>query len=51
MKFFFDENFPRPALIQLQAAGHSDTHALKLFRRARRMKLCLTARKMNKPSL
>jgi hypothetical protein len=31
MKFFPDENFPRPALIQLQFAGHSALHALEIF--------------------
>ena len=31
MKFFLDENFPRPALTQLQAAGHSAAHALEIF--------------------
>ena len=31
MKFFLDENFPRPALTQLQAAGHSAVHALEIF--------------------
>lgn len=31
MKFFLDENFPRPALLQLQNAGHSATHALEIF--------------------
>jgi|ERR1043165_522205 predicted nuclease of predicted toxin-antitoxin system len=31
MKFFLDENFPRPALVQLQAAGHSANHALETF--------------------
>jgi predicted nuclease of predicted toxin-antitoxin system len=31
MKFFLDENFPRPALIQLQFAGHSALHALEIF--------------------
>jgi predicted nuclease of predicted toxin-antitoxin system len=30
MKFFLDENFPRPALIQLQSAGHSALHALEI---------------------
>jgi hypothetical protein len=28
MKFFLDENFPRPALAQLQSAGHTAVHAL-----------------------
>jgi predicted nuclease of predicted toxin-antitoxin system len=31
MKFFLDENFPRPALTQLQSAGHSAIHALEIF--------------------
>jgi predicted nuclease of predicted toxin-antitoxin system len=31
MKFFLDENFPRPALIQLQSAGHTAVHALEIF--------------------
>lgn len=31
MKFFLDENFPRPALVQLQSAGHSAVHALEIF--------------------
>lgn len=31
MKFFLDENFPRPALTQLQATGNSATHALEVF--------------------
>ena len=31
MKFFLDENFPRPALTSLQAAGHSAVHALEIF--------------------
>lgn len=31
MKFFLDENFPRPALAQLQSAGHSAVHALEIF--------------------
>jgi predicted nuclease of predicted toxin-antitoxin system len=31
MKFFLDENFPRPALVQLQSAGHSAIHALEIF--------------------
>ena len=31
MKFFLDENFPRPVLAQLQAAGHSAVHALEIF--------------------
>ena len=31
MKFFLDENFPRPALIPLQAGGHPATHALDIF--------------------
>ena len=31
MKFFLDENFPRPALTQLQNAGHLAAHALELF--------------------
>ncbi len=26
MKFFLDENFPRPALNQLQSAGHTAVH-------------------------
>jgi len=31
MKFFLDENFPRPALTQLKSAGHSAVHALEIF--------------------
>jgi len=31
MNFFLDENFPRPALILLQASGHQATHALDGF--------------------
>jgi predicted nuclease of predicted toxin-antitoxin system len=31
MTFFLDENFPRPALAQLQAAGHKASHALDTF--------------------
>jgi predicted nuclease of predicted toxin-antitoxin system len=31
MKFFLDENFPRPALLALQAAGHQAVHALDIF--------------------
>ncbi|MBI3874790.1 MAG: DUF5615 family PIN-like protein [Verrucomicrobia bacterium] len=31
MKFFLDENFPRPALLQLQSAGHSAAHAMEFF--------------------
>jgi predicted nuclease of predicted toxin-antitoxin system len=31
MKFLLDENFPRPAIAQLQQAGHTATHALELF--------------------
>jgi hypothetical protein len=31
MKFFLDENFPRPALAQLQSAGHTAVHALVIF--------------------
>ena len=31
MKFFLDENFPRPAIIQLQKAGHAAVHALEIF--------------------
>jgi predicted nuclease of predicted toxin-antitoxin system len=31
MKFFLDENFPRPALLKLQSAGHSGVHALEIF--------------------
>ena len=31
MNFFLDENFPRPALAQLQSAGHTAVHALELF--------------------
>ena len=31
MKFFLDENFPRLALAQLVAAGHSASHALDSF--------------------
>ena len=31
MTFFLDENFPRPALADLQAAGHKASHALDSF--------------------
>jgi predicted nuclease of predicted toxin-antitoxin system len=31
MTFFLDENFPRPAIVQLQAAGHRASHALDTF--------------------
>jgi predicted nuclease of predicted toxin-antitoxin system len=31
MKFFLDENFSRPALTQLQSAGHTAVHALEIF--------------------
>jgi predicted nuclease of predicted toxin-antitoxin system len=31
MKFFLDENFPRPAIKQLEAAGHVAAHALAIF--------------------
>jgi predicted nuclease of predicted toxin-antitoxin system len=31
MTFFLDENFPRPALARLQAAGHKASHALDKF--------------------
>ena len=31
MKFFLDENFPHPALIQLHTAGHQAVHALEIF--------------------
>lgn len=31
MKFFLDENFPRPAIAQLQNAGHAAVHALEIF--------------------
>lgn len=31
MKFFLDENFPRPALNFLESAGHSASHALQHF--------------------
>ena len=31
MKFFLNENFPRPAVPQLQNAGHSAAHALDNF--------------------
>ena len=31
MKFFLDENFPRPAITQLEAAAHVATHALDNF--------------------
>ncbi len=29
MRFFLDENFPRPAIAFLQSAGHSASHALQ----------------------
>jgi predicted nuclease of predicted toxin-antitoxin system len=31
MNFFLDENFPRPAIAQLQSAGHTAVHALEIF--------------------
>lgn len=31
MNFLLDENFPRPALVQLQLAGHTATHVLDSF--------------------
>lgn len=31
MTYFLDENFPRPALAQIQAAGHKASHALDAF--------------------
>jgi predicted nuclease of predicted toxin-antitoxin system len=31
MKFFLDENFPRPASAQLQSAGHTAVHTLEIF--------------------
>ncbi|MEI6395732.1 MAG: DUF5615 family PIN-like protein [Verrucomicrobiota bacterium] len=31
MNFFLDENFPRPALAQLQSVGHTAVHALAIF--------------------
>ena len=31
MEFFLDENFPRPALTQLQSAAHTAVHALEVF--------------------
>lgn len=31
MTFFLDENFPRPALLHLQAAGHKARHASDFF--------------------
>jgi predicted nuclease of predicted toxin-antitoxin system len=31
MKFFLDENFPRPAISYLVSAGHSASHALDCF--------------------
>lgn len=31
MKFFLDENFPRPAIGQLVSVGHSAVHALEVF--------------------
>ena len=31
MNFFLDENFPRPALTQLQTAGHTAAHAMGIF--------------------
>jgi predicted nuclease of predicted toxin-antitoxin system len=48
MTFFLDENFPRPVLSDLEAAGHTASHALdsfppgtdddKLFARAQELK-------------
>jgi len=31
MRFFLDENFPRPAITFLETAGHSASHALQNF--------------------
>jgi predicted nuclease of predicted toxin-antitoxin system len=31
MRFFLDENFPRPALALLHSTGHSAVHALEQF--------------------
>jgi predicted nuclease of predicted toxin-antitoxin system len=31
MRFFLDENFPRPAIIFLESASHSASHALQSF--------------------
>jgi predicted nuclease of predicted toxin-antitoxin system len=31
MRFFLDENFPRPAITFLESAGHSASHALQSF--------------------
>ncbi|MGA2748239.1 MAG: DUF5615 family PIN-like protein [Verrucomicrobiota bacterium] len=31
MRFFLDENFPRPAITFLESAGHSASHALHCF--------------------
>jgi predicted nuclease of predicted toxin-antitoxin system len=31
MRFFLDENFPRPAITSLESAGHSASHALQSF--------------------
>ena len=31
MRFFLDENFPRPAIAFLESAGHSASHALQTF--------------------
>ena len=31
MKFFLDENFPRPAVFQLESLGHDAVHALEIF--------------------
>jgi predicted nuclease of predicted toxin-antitoxin system len=31
MKFFLDENFPRPAIAFLESAGHSASHTLQVF--------------------
>jgi predicted nuclease of predicted toxin-antitoxin system len=31
MRFFLDENFPRPALPMLQELGHTALHALEVF--------------------
>jgi predicted nuclease of predicted toxin-antitoxin system len=31
MKFFLDENFPRPAMAFLESAGHSASHTLEKF--------------------
>jgi hypothetical protein len=51
MKIFLDENFPRSALTQLQAAGHSATHVLQTFSPGTADDLWFARVQKNRPSL